>query len=113
MRFLSGSYLLIRPILFRLSAEKAHKIGMIGVRIIGFLHRLDVWRRPRWASANQVTTPFGILDSPWDRLPASIKTEQPSGVGKLLAFLLLNWGQSHQNPKPEILIHVFSVTPGY
>lgn len=64
MRFLSAAYLLIRPILFNLSPEKAHKVGMIGVRIIGFLHRLGVWDRPRCANANQVTTPFGILDSP-------------------------------------------------
>lgn len=64
MRFLSGAYLLILPKLFELSAENAHKIGMLGVRIIGAVHRLRIWPRPRWAKANQVTTPFGILDSP-------------------------------------------------
>ena len=32
--------------------------------MIGALHRMGIWRRPRWAKTNQVTTPFGTLDSP-------------------------------------------------
>lgn len=60
---LSGAYFLIRPALFKLSAEMAHEIGMLGIRTIGVLHRLRIWPRPGWAKTNQVTSPFGILDS--------------------------------------------------
>ncbi len=36
---------------------------MLGVQLIGALHRLGIWTRPGWAKTNHVTTPFGILDS--------------------------------------------------
>lgn len=64
MPILTRAYRLISPALFKLSAERAHNLGILGVRMIGVLHRLGIWPRPQWAKANQVITPFGILDSP-------------------------------------------------
>lgn len=100
MNLLSGAYLLLRPVFFKLSAEKAHKLGMVGVRMIGALHRMGIWPRPRWAKANQVTTPFGMLDSPLGLAAGFDKNGTALWGWQALGFSFVEVGTVTPRPQP-------------
>ena len=59
-------YNILKPLLFLIDPEIAHKIGMAFVRALGFFHKLGIIKRPTWAAAPhlQTQTPFGTVDSP-------------------------------------------------
>jgi|SRR5579862_3865272 len=110
LHLLSCAYLLIRPALFKLSAEKAHKIGMLGVRMIGALHRFGIWRRPGWAKANQVTTPFGVRDSALGLAAGFDKNGTALWGWQALGFSFVEVGTVTPRPRRETLVPVYSAT---
>jgi dihydroorotate dehydrogenase len=55
---------ILKPLLFLFPAEKAHHLGMIAVRIIGWFHRIGLWPRPQWSRGLPTKTPFGSVENP-------------------------------------------------
>jgi len=98
---------LIKPILFFLSAEQAHFFGMLGVRLIGFFHRLHLWPRPSWAKQKQIQTPFGLLDSPLGLAAGFDKNANCLWGWQALGFSFVEVGtitplSQGGNPKPRL-----------
>lgn len=102
-------YNTLKPLIFLLPEEFAHRLAIIFLRIYGFFHYHGLIRRPMWAKDYSLTiqTPFGKLDSPLGLAAGCDKNAQALFGWQALGFGFVEVGTltpkaQPGNPKPRL-----------
>lgn len=102
-------YDLVKPLIFLLPPETAHFLGLWGVKLIGWLHRMGLWQRGAWATRRELEreTPFGKLSAPVGLAAGLDKNGQGLWGWQALGFGFAEVGTitpeaQPGNPKPRL-----------